>query len=541
MHQAVSANHPSQPHDRIARMSAGATTETAAEREGGSLSFRRASSGGASTASPSSRAASMGIEPMAGAPGGAPSPTSAVIKQLVKDFGNGLDPDRLTGADADRVYRDVVETIHVLCALKARLSRRIEESGVWSDAGESSCASYLASVDGVSRGEGRATLEVGRALSEFSLLDETARDGQLSQAKLTELTSTLRADPEAEATIVPEATSETLWMTKERCQRVRATSARRDPVATARRTHAGRHLTWWADSEGAFCFQGRDTADRGAQIRDRIDQLASELRRDRAGEDPNAEAPRESDGALRADALFLLLADSQPIASRERSASRPLGASARSPESAGHRDRLVRSSGGKARRDPASTNTDDRDARTIVDRPPRCNVMVRVDLEALRRGHARPGECCEIDGHGPIPVPMARDLANDSFLRVVFHQAGDIRAVSTFGRTVKRHLRIALAARDRCCVVPGCGATQGLEIDHVVPFSEGGPTELDNLALLCHHHHFLKTFDGWRLSRSPNGESAEAGTWRFEPPIEPRRSAPRSAERRRRPARPKRE
>ncbi|HEY7917262.1 MAG TPA: hypothetical protein VIC86_09840, partial [Acidimicrobiales bacterium] len=38
---------------------------------------------------------------------------------------------------------------------------------------------------------------------------------------------------------------------------------------------------------------------------------------------------------------------------------------------------------------------------------------------------------------------------------------------------------------------------------------------LDNLALLCGHHHFLKTYEGWTLSRA--GTKAD-GTpeWSFE-------------------------
>jgi hypothetical protein len=142
--------------------------------------------------------------------------------------------------------------------------------------------------------------------------------------------------------------------------------------------------------------------------------------------------------------------------------------------------------------------------------------MVRVDLEALLRGHAEGEECCEIDGQGPVPVPMARDMANDSFLRLVFHRAGDIRAVSHLGRTINRSLRTALVHRDRTCVVPGCGTSFGLEVDHVIPFAEGGPTELDNLALLCHHHHFLKTYEGWVLSRDATGPTGTP-RWRFEP------------------------
>ncbi len=152
----------------------------------------------------------------------------------------------------------------------------------------------------------------------------------------------------------------------------------------------------------------------------------------------------------------------------------------------------------------------------LIDGPPTCSVIVRVDRDALLRGHTEGDECCEIDNQGPIPVAMARDLANDSFLRIVFHEAGDIRAVCHLGRTINQQLRTALVFRDRTCVVPGCGTSFGLEIDHIVPFAEGGPTTLDNLALLCHHHHFLKTYEGWVLSSEGTGPKGTP-RWRFEP------------------------
>ncbi len=143
-------------------------------------------------------------------------------------------------------------------------------------------------------------------------------------------------------------------------------------------------------------------------------------------------------------------------------------------------------------------------------------MVVRVDRTALLRGHTVPGEHCEIDGKGPIPVPMARVLANDGELSVVFTHAGAITAVSPLGRTIPKALRIALVHRDHCCVVPHCGVDYGLEIDHVVPFAEGGPTQLDNLALLCHHHHYLKTYEGWTLANEGTTADGEP-VWSFTP------------------------
>jgi hypothetical protein len=157
------------------------------------------------------------------------------------------------------------------------------------------------------------------------------------------------------------------------------------------------------------------------------------------------------------------------------------------------------------------------DSLAIIDRPPACSAVVRVDLAALLRGTVEPGERCEIDGQGTIPVAMARSLTNDCYLRLVFHRAGDIKAISHLGRTINATLRTALVYRDRTCVVPGCNVPYGLEIDHIRPLAEGGPTELDNLALLCHHHHFLKTTGGWTLARigtEPDGRPR----WSFESP-----------------------
>jgi 5-methylcytosine-specific restriction endonuclease McrA len=65
-------------------------------------------------------------------------------------------------------------------------------------------------------------------------------------------------------------------------------------------------------------------------------------------------------------------------------------------------------------------------------------------------------------------------------------------------------------------VVPRCGVPYGLEIDHVHPLEEGGLTELSNLALLCHHHHRMKTYGGATLERTGIGDDGSP-TWAFTP------------------------
>ena len=175
--------------------------------------------------------------------------------------------------------------------------------------------------------------------------------------------------------------------------------------------------------------------------------------------------------------------------------------------------------------DPATLGS----AEDLITAPPATTIIVRVDLAALRRGRVLPGELCELDGHGPVPVDVVRSLIDDAYLAYVFTEAGDIRAVSHLGRTINAHLRTALVLRDRHCVVPGCGVAYSMEIDHVHPLERGGRTELDDLALLCRHHR-MTTSDGRTLERT--GPTDEDPGWSFTPPGDLRTGArPRSRHR----------
>jgi hypothetical protein len=454
--------------------------------------------------------------------------------ELVSATVETLDPDRLSGPDAVELYRRFVALDRLSMAAKTLLAPRIDDSGTWREGGHRSPAVMLADLEGVPVGQARNTLEVGHRLPELPETEEALRSGTLSGPKVTELSSAAMLDPEQEGSLLAGAAEQPLQKVKERCQRARSSSARHDPLAAVRRIHAERHFVSWLDGEGAFCFKGRDTADRGAKILEQMNHTVAQLRKsDRvarsesgtseSGTSEETDKP-ESDHARRADAFFLLVTGRSPVADgspvvddddpgppdEHISVQTDTGSGSGVTDPPITKSRGTPPSSGSVVHPPGGPEPD------VIDRPPTCSLVVRVDLEALFRGEVAPGEICEIDNQGPIPVAMARDLASDSYLRLVFHRSGDIRAVSHLGRTINRRLRTALAYRDRCCVVPGCGVPYGLEIDHVVPFAEGGPTELDNLALLCHHHHYLKSYEGWTLERTGIGDDGSP-TWAFTP------------------------
>jgi hypothetical protein len=142
-------------------------------------------------------------------------------------------------------------------------------------------------------------------------------------------------------------------------------------------------------------------------------------------------------------------------------------------------------------------------------------VHVRVDAAALRRGHVEDGEMCEIPGVGPVPVATARAQLPEAILKVLVTDGVDVLSVSHMGRTIRAHVRTAIEERDPTCVVPGCEVAVGLEIDHwQTDFGDDGPTELANLARLCHLHHSMKTHRGFTLGGGP-------GKWQWDPPPAP--------------------
>jgi len=66
--------------------------------------------------------------------------------------------------------------------------------------------------------------------------------------------------------------------------------------------------------------------------------------------------------------------------------------------------------------------------------------------------------------------------------------------------------------RDRRCAFPGCASRPArCQVHHVIPRSQGGPTALHNLTLLCDFHH-LVAIHRWGWSLVLNGDGTTTAT-----------------------------
>jgi hypothetical protein len=73
-------------------------------------------------------------------------------------------------------------------------------------------------------------------------------------------------------------------------------------------------------------------------------------------------------------------------------------------------------------------------------------------------------------------------------------------------------LREFIEARDRTCRFPGCDRrATDCQMDHAIPWEDGGATGPGNVGALCTRHHQVKTHGGWRIDAA---DSSGSCTWR---------------------------
>ncbi|MFC9553281.1 DUF222 domain-containing protein [Rhodococcus sp. NPDC056960] len=102
---------------------------------------------------------------------------------------------------------------------------------------------------------------------------------------------------------------------------------------------------------------------------------------------------------------------------------------------------------------------------------------------------------------GPLSIRTTRLLSCDSiYTPIVLDDDGAPLDLGASTRTVTKRQRKALVARDRGCAFPGCGAPPSwCEGHHIIHWSEGGPSNMDNLVLLCGFHHRLLHHSDWEI------------------------------------------
>ncbi|MCQ3810880.1 MAG: HNH endonuclease [Acidimicrobiia bacterium] len=126
-------------------------------------------------------------------------------------------------------------------------------------------------------------------------------------------------------------------------------------------------------------------------------------------------------------------------------------------------------------------------------------LMASYDLVDNKLGNPRLA-----DGT-PLPAPEFHRLACDADILTGLFREADSEPI-WMGST-SRHpnfaLRVALEARDQGCI--GCAkAPEWCVSHHIVEWQDGGPTQPDNLVLVCHDCHQKVHYRNWAVEKHPD-------------------------------------
>jgi len=371
---------------------------------------------------------------------------TALLQKGLSDF----DPHTLTGEGAVELVRILAEAERSVIAAKTLSARRVEETNLHKRHGHRDAAQWLASETGEPKSEAAGLLAAARQMEKLPEIAEAFKAGRLSPAKARQVAGAATCDPSKQQDLLRAAERQSLGELRNTCDRVRRQAASAEDEASAyeniRRRRYFRDVT---EPDGAVRFDGRVCPDDGAKLRAELMRRARRL-----AAQARAEGRRERLDCYLADALMELV--------------------------------------------------------TGVTREPGAgpDIHVTVNAEALRRGYSKDGETCIIAGVGQVAVATARELLGEGYLSILVTKGADVLTVARAGRAVHPDVDAALAARDPKCCVPGCDVTEPLERDHrVLPFADGGPTSLENLARLCRWHHYMRTYRAWRLEGEPGNWS----------------------------------
>jgi hypothetical protein len=227
--------------------------------------------------------------------------------------------------------------------------------------------------------------------------------------------------------------------------------------------HAQRELHWYVDDDGYWVIRGRLTSEQGALVQKVLEQVMEEDFREQRG------VPA---GASSTAPLDEIHSHPEPISMRRA-------------------DALVRVAQGYSGQSDSSSGD-------------RFTVHVHTDMETLRANGLN-GQA-ELEEGGTISAETSRRVSCDAgVVHWLDNAEGEPLNIGRKNRSIPPAIRRALQRRDGGCRFPGCTNSHFVDAHHIQHWADGGETAVENLVLLCRHHHRLVHEGGFGLGKSTHG------------------------------------
>jgi hypothetical protein len=361
----------------------------------------------------------------------------------------------------------------------------------WGHVGVRSCAHWLNWRCGISTTTAREKLRVAHALQTLPLTRQAFATGELSYSKARAITRVGTVDNEEHLlSIARYGTASHLDRTVRlfRKQYVGVNGEIVDPLEAERQAAAAQYNqrqvdTFW-DENGCLEIRAKLTAEQGAIVLKALEVALESIKND--------EQDNEQTDAT----------DSTQLHNEYPSENPPAGASDSEQERLLYRNRradaLVLMANQSLQNASGEGSTTDR-----------FQVVVHVDSQVLSGEQAYKtggGPDSYIENEVALPVPAARRLSCSCNKVTAIVNGSEPLNIGRSTRAIPTGIRRALAIRDTHCMFPGCDCTKYLDAHHIVHWSNGGETSMDNLMRVCHYHHVLLHEGGYNATRLATGE-----------------------------------
>ncbi|MES3008294.1 MAG: DUF222 domain-containing protein [Pseudomonadota bacterium] len=321
------------------------------------------------------------------------------------------------------------------------------ERNAWEGAGIKSPAHWLNYHCGIDLGAAREKVRVAKSLQQLPGIDEAFRSGTISYSKVRAMTRS--ATPENEQMLLQVALHGTAQHVEQLVRKYRRAESLTDN-RFAESQYDARELTCYFDDDGMLVLHGRMTPEDGAVFMKAVETMVAAQNPPVTQDDAAANLPKKTFPQKRVDALLALA--EQAMSTMEEGL-QPLSSA------------------------------------------DKYQVVIHIE-----RGNEQHGSIESGTHHLPLSPATARRLCCDASLVPVLEDAsGNVLNVGRKTRAIPPSIRRALQIRDHGCRFPGCCESRYVDAHHVQHWCDGGETKLDNLVLLCRHHHRLLHQEGYEI------------------------------------------
>ncbi len=321
------------------------------------------------------------------------------------------------------------------------------ERNAWEGAGIKSPAHWLNYHCGIDLGAAREKVRVAKSLQQLPGIDEAFRSGTISYSKVRAMTRS--ATPENEQMLLQVALHGTAQHVEQLVRKYRRAESLTDN-RRAESQYDARELSCYFDDDGMLVLHGRMTPEDGAVFMKALETMVAAQNPPAVADEETANLPKKTFPQKRVDALLALA--EQAMSTMEEGL-QPL---------------------------PSAD---------------KYQVVIHIERSDEHQ--------CSIESsahHLPLSPATARRLCCDASLVPVLEDAnGNVLNVGRKTRAIPPSIRRALQIRDRGCRFPGCCESRYVDAHHVQHWCDGGETRLDNLVLLCRHHHRLLHQEGYEI------------------------------------------